>query len=320
MLDTISQMVLKWDRLGPENEIVASDDFTKLAFDTIAFCGFSFRFNSFYLENVHPFAQQMADYLIEAGKRANRTALETHLRIWSAEEQRRNRDAMWALCDEMVAERKQNPQPDVKDLLNAMLYSKDPETGEKMSDENIRFNMVTLLVAGHETSSGTLSFLFYHLLKNPEVYQKAQQEVDRVVGDDVLEMKHVPQLKYIEACIRETLRWQAPISQIQVAPKEDEVIGGKYFLKKGTPVRVNIFGLHHDARVWGPDHDKFKPERMLDGRFEALPNCAWKPFGNGRRACIGRPFSEQEMLLTTAMILQRFDVHMADPSYDLRKC
>lgn len=319
MLDMVSQMILRWDRLGPDNQIVASDDFTRLAFDTIAFCGFSYRFNSFYSQDVHPFAEQMAEYLIESGKRASRTSLETHLRIWSADERRKNRDAMWKLCDELVAERKRHPQPEVKDLLNAMLYGKDPETGETMSDENIRFNMVTFLVAGHETTSGTLSFLFYHLLKNPDVYRKVQEEVDRVLGDGVIQLKHLSQLKYLEACIRETLRFQGPIGINQVYPKEDTVIGGKYLIKKGQTVRVNLPGLHHDPRVWGEDHNVFRPERLLDGRFEALPECAWKPFGNGKRACIGRGFAEQEMLMAAAMTLQRFQVHMVDPTYDLRK-
>lgn len=264
-------------------------------------------------------AQQMADYLVESGKRANRTSLETHMRMWSADERRKNRDAMWKLCDELVAERKRHPQPEVKDLLNAMLYGRDPETGETMSDENIRFNMVTFLVAGHETTSGTSSFLFYQLLKNPETYQKAQEEVDRVVGDDLLQLKHLSQLKYLEACIRETLRFQGPIGANQVCPYEDTVIGGKYLIKKGQTVRVNLPGLHHDARVWGPDHGVFRPERLLDGRFETLPPCAWKPFGNGKRACIGRGFAEQEMLMAAAMTMQRFQVHMANPGYDLRE-
>lgn len=319
MLDMVSQMILRWDRLGPDNEIVAADDFTRLAFDTIGFCAFSYRFNSFYLQDVHPFAKQMSDFLAESGKRASRTSLETYMRIWSAEERLKNRDAMWKLCDELVAERKRHPQPEVKDLLNAMLYGKDPETGEKMSDENIRFNMVTFLVAGHETTSGTLSFLFYHVLKNPDVYQKVQEEVDRVVGDEVLQQKHLGQLKYLEACIREALRVQGPIPTNQVYPYEDTIIGGKYLIKKGQTVRINVPGLHHDARVWGDDHAVFRPERLLDGRFEALPECAWKPYGNGKRGCIGRGFAEQEMLMTAAMAFQRFQVRMADPTYDLRR-
>ncbi|KAI1340809.1 cytochrome P450 [Xylariaceae sp. FL0016] len=317
MQDLISQMVLRMDRMGPDNEVEASDDFTRLAFDTIGLCGFGYRFNSFYRDEIHPFATEMADVLIESGKRANRTALENRARLFSAEESRKNIADMWKLCDDLVAERKRNPKPESKDLLSAMLSTKDPETGEGLSDENIRYNMVTFLVAGHETSSGTLSFLFYHLLKNPETYHKAQAEIDEVVGDDVLRLEHLPKLKYIEACIREALRVRGPISAFVLKPKEDTMIGNKYPLVAGQPIQVNLSGLHHDPKVWGEDADVFRPERLMDGRFEKLPPNAWKPFGNGHRACIGRFLAEQEMTMATAMILQRFQVSMANPSYDL---
>jgi cytochrome P450/NADPH-cytochrome P450 reductase len=117
-----------------------------MAFDTIGLCAFSYRYNSFYLKDPHPFAQEMAEVLIEAGRRANRTSLETHFRIFSAEHTKQNIQNMWKLCDELVAERKAHPQPDSKDLLNTMINTADPETGEKLSNENIRFNMVTFLV------------------------------------------------------------------------------------------------------------------------------------------------------------------------------
>ncbi|KAI1845852.1 hypothetical protein JX266_007939 [Neoarthrinium moseri] len=311
MQDIISQLVLRWDRLGTDNEI------HRLAFDTIALCGFSYRFNSFYRDNTHPFAQQMAETLIEAGKRANRTAIENSMRIFSAEETKKNVQAMWKLCDELVADRRRNPKPEVNDILNAMLNREDPETGEKMSDESIRFNMLTFLIAGHETTSGALSFLFYNFLRNPKTFQKAQEEVDRVVGDNILDARHIPQLKYVEACIRETLRVLGPITQNQVHAKEDTIVGGKYKVTKDMTIRVNLRGIHHDARVWGPDAEEFRPERMLEGGFEKAPRNAWKPFGNGERACIGRSLAEQEMVMTTTMILQRFQVHMVDPSYDL---
>ncbi|KAI1108826.1 cytochrome P450 [Nemania sp. NC0429] len=298
MQDLISQLVLKFDRMGPDNEINPSDDFT--------------------INEIHPFAQQMSAALIEAGKRASRPAIENYLRIKSAEELQNNVKSMWKLCDELVAERKRNPQPEARDLLNTMLNSADPQTGEKLSDESIRFNMVTLLVAGHETTSGTMSFLFYFLLKNPHAYLKAQQEVDRVVGDGVLKPEHLPQLKYIEAAIRETLRIQGPIGLISVQPIKDTVIGGKYRVATNDTITCNIQGIHHDRRVWGDDADVFRPERLMDGRWEKLPANAWKPFGNGARACIGRAFAEQEMIMATAMILQLFQVTMANPSYDLR--
>lgn len=112
----------------------------------IGFCGFGYRFNSFYRDEIHPFAQQMSAALIEAGKRANRPSVENYLRVKSAEGLQENIHSMWKLCDELVAERKRNPQPDSRDLLNTMLNASDPQTGEKLSDENIRFNMVTFLV------------------------------------------------------------------------------------------------------------------------------------------------------------------------------
>jgi cytochrome P450/NADPH-cytochrome P450 reductase len=113
----------------------------------IGICGFGYRFNSFYRDDIHPFAQEMSAALIEAGKRANRPTIENYLRINSAEEMQKNIHSMWKLCDELVAERKRNPQPDARDLLNTMLNASDVQTGEKLSDENIRFNMVTILVS-----------------------------------------------------------------------------------------------------------------------------------------------------------------------------
>ncbi|KAK6212271.1 hypothetical protein LQW54_005402 [Pestalotiopsis sp. IQ-011] len=310
MQDMISQMVLRWDRLGPDNEIV-------LAFDTIAICAFSYRFNSFYRDTTHPFAQQMAEALIETGKRANRSNIETSLRVYSAAEYEKTKESMWKLADDLIAERKKNPKPDVHDVLNAMLNVSDPETGEKMSDENIRFNMLTFLIAGHETTSGTLAFLFYNFLHKPETLYKCQAEVDRVLGDDILQPSHIPQLKYVRASIFESLRFLGPITQTRHHAKEDTVIGGKYKITKDMNVRVNLPGMHHDTRVYGEDAAEFSPERMMDGGFEALPPNAWKAFGNGKRSCIGRFLAEQEMVMTVATVLQRFEVSMADPSYNL---
>lgn len=159
----------------------------------------------------------------------------------------------------------------------------------------------------------------YHLCKNPDIFHKAQEEVDRVLGDRALEEKHLPQLKYVEACIRETLRYQGPIGGFMVHPLKDTVVGGRYQISKETSIQVILKGVHHDRKVWGEDADVFNPERFLNGGYESLPSNSWKPFGNGRRSCIGRAFAEQEMLMVVALLLQRFQIEMADPHYDLRK-
>lgn len=93
---------------------------------------------------------------------------------------------------------------------------------------------------------------------------------------------------------------------------------GKYAVKPNDQVLMNLYGLHHDPKVWGDDATSFRPERFLDGGWEKLPKNSWKAFGDGSRACIGRTFAEQEMIIVVALILQSFQVELEDPAYDLR--
>jgi hypothetical protein len=113
----------------------------------IGLCAFGFRFNNFYSERSHPFVTQMTDVLIESGKRANRFDIENKLRIFSAAQNLENVKAMHALCDEIIQDRIDHPQPDSNDLLNPMLQGVDSVTGEKMSRDSVRYNMVTFLVS-----------------------------------------------------------------------------------------------------------------------------------------------------------------------------
>ena len=129
---------------------------------------------------------------------------------------------------------------------------------------------------GHETTSGMLSFLFYHLLKNPSALQRARAEVDEVVGTSAVTLAHLKKIPYINACLRETLRLNPTASAFSIAPKQDEVIGGEYLIKKGTPMINLLPACHRDIDVYGEDADVFRPERMLDEAFNALPPNSWK--------------------------------------------
>ncbi|KAJ5124323.1 uncharacterized protein N7515_008148 [Penicillium bovifimosum] len=307
MYDIAQQLVLKWARIGPAAPIQVTDDFTRLTLDTIALCAMGTRFNSFYHDEMHPFVEAMVGLLAGSGKRSLRPALLNNLptaennKYWSDIEYLRN------LARELVDARKQNPV-DKKDLLNALILGRDPQTGQ-----------------GHETTSGMLSFLFYYLLKSPSAYKKAQEEVDRVIGKRKITVDDMSKLPYITAVMRETLRLKPTAPMIALHPhpvknKEDPVTlgGGKYVLNKDETIAVNLSKMQRDPKVYGPDADEFKPERMLDENFEKLPKNAWKPFGNGMRGCIGRPFAWQEALLVVAVLLQNFNFQMDNPSYDLR--
>lgn len=173
-----------------------------------------------------------------------------------------------------------------------------------------------------------MSFAFLQLLKNPKAYFAAQAEVDRVIGQACIESKHINKLKYVNAVLRETLRLTptAPGFMRAVRPENtDEAvyIGAKnpestkkYAIPRGQPVLCLLSKIQTDPKVYGGDAGEFRPERMLDEYFEELPQNAWKPFGTGMRACIGRAFAWQEAVLALAIILQNFDMRMDDPNYE----
>ncbi|GKT78545.1 bifunctional P-450:NADPH-P450 reductase [Colletotrichum tofieldiae] len=316
MHDIASQLALKWARYGPESQITVTDDFTRLALDTLALCSMGFRFNSYYSPVLHPFIEAMGDFLVEAGNKSRRLPLPSV--FYSAKDQKFADDieTLRSTAREVLESRKAG-KSDRRDLLTAMLEGVDSKTGKKMTDESIMDNLITFLIAGHETTSGLLSFAFYQLLKHPEAYQKAQQEVDGVVGKGQIKVDHLSKLPYLNGVLRETLRVNATIPLFTVEAFEDTVLGGKYPVKEGETI-INLLAKSHlDPTVFGEDANEFKPERMMDENFNRItkefPNC-WKPFGNGMRACIGRPFAWQEALLVMTMLLQNFNF-VLDPNY-----
>ncbi|KAF7316593.1 Fatty acid hydroxylase [Mycena chlorophos] len=318
MRDIVSQLLLKWERFGSETTIDPSDDFTRVAFDAISFCSMSYRMNSFYNADLPPFAVAMADFLIESGNRASRPRVVQAVMRGTNAKYEMDMEMMRSLAQKIVATRKEHPIAK-HDLLDTMLNSRDPQTGQGMTEESIAQNLMTFLIAGHETSSGMMTFMVYYLLKNPEKMRKLRAQVDEVLGGRPVQYEDFDKLTYLVAVMRETLRMCPPASMRSVVSLEDTTLGsGKYAIKRGTPIRVMVWEMHRDRKVWGDDADEFKPERMMDGKFEALPPNAWQPFGYGLRGCIGRAFAWQEVLLVMASIVQKFDLALVDPSYTMQ--
>jgi cytochrome P450/NADPH-cytochrome P450 reductase len=158
------------------------------------------------------------------------------------------------------------------------------------------------------------------MLKSPEAYRKAREEVDTVIGTRSIVYEDLSKLTYINAMLRETLRLQPTAPGFSVTAKAEggEIIGGKYHVKKGEDLLATLHCVQRDPAVYGADAEEWKPERMLDEAFKELPPGSWKPFGNGARGCIGRPFAWQEAQLVVATLLQYLDFHLDDPSYDLQ--
>lgn len=321
MYDIASQLVSKWARADPEIPVNVTDDFTRLTLDSIALCAMDKRFNSFYHEEMHPFVDAMTDFLRESGARSRKTRLELLLNQGPNRKYEKDIALMRSVAQEVIDRRRRNPT-DKPDLLNAMLHGKDPKTGERLTDESVMNNMITFLIAGHETTSGLLSFTLYYLLKNPEALQRAQKEVDDVCGKGAIKQSHMAKLPFIEAILRESLRLSPTAAAFAVTPKagtkEPVLLGGEYLVPPNAMLICFLPGCQRDRSVYGDDADEFKPERMLPDAFSKLPPASWKPFGNGSRGCIGRPFAWQESILALALIFQNFNIYMADPGYSLQ--
>ena len=148
--------------------------------------------------------------------------------------------------------------------------------------------------SGHETTSSLLAFAFYNLLSHPEAYHTAQAEVDRVVGTGAVRANHLKDLEYLNAVLRESIRLYptAPAITLQSRAKQNSHFRlGEYLVPTDVPVLVALEKVHRDPKVWGEDAEEFKPERMLNEKFNTLPKNAWK--ASTPRPIIGR-------LLTTS--------------------
>ncbi|WP_144555806.1 cytochrome P450 [Bacillus sp. X1(2014)] len=306
MVDIAVQLIQKWSRLNSDESIDVPEDMTRLTLDTIGLCGFNYRFNSFYREKSHPFITSMASALDEAMNQSNRLGLQDKLMVKTKRQFNQDIHTMVSLVDRIIEERKQNEDHEAEDLLSRMLNSADPVTGEKLSDENIRYQIITFLIAGHETTSGLLSFALYFLMKHPDKLEKAYAEVDQVLTDSIPSYPQVRNLKYIRMILNESLRLWPTAPLFSLFAKEDTLLAGKYPLKKRDVVNVLLPKLHRDSKAWGDDVEEFRPERFEDPK--KIPHDAFKPFGNGQRACIGQQFAMHEATLLIGMILKHFDL------------
>ncbi len=312
MLDIVEQLVLKWGRLNADEEIDVVREMTNLTVDTIGLCGFGYRFNSFYHDAEHPFVSAMANALGTSMDELSDMPMEKLVQKKRARQFQTDVRTMNEIVDRIIKDRRASESVDVSDktdLLSYMLSGVDKKSGEKLDDLNIRYQVITFLIAGHETTSGLLSFAIYHLLNHAEVSARAYEEVDRVLGHDFSNKPtyaQVNQLTYIAQILKETLRLFPTAPAYALMPYADTVLGGRYKIKRHHQINVLLPMLHRDSSVWGAQSEVFNPDNFAPEKEAALSPNAYKPFGNGQRACIGRQFALQEATLVIGMILQRF--------------
>jgi cytochrome P450 len=202
------------------------------------------------------------------------------------------------------------------DDLLAMLMEARDEDDQPMSARQLRDEVVTLYIAGHETTANTLTWSWMLLSQNPTVRTKLEAEVAAVLGERPATFADLRALPYTSAIFKETMRLYPVAWSISRMANEDVELGG-YYVPKDTNVWIDQFHLHRDSR-WYDNPLGFDPDRWLDGRTENLPKYAYLPFGGGPRICIGNSFAEMEGALLLATITQRYRLNLvADQTFDM---
>ena len=175
-----------------------------------------------------------------------------------------------------------------------------------MTDQQLRDEVMNLLLAGHETTANALSWTWMLLSQNPLVQTKLQEELQLVLGGRVPTMADLPQLRYTERVVMESMRLYPPVWAITRQALQDCEIGG-YPIPAGTNVFMSQWVMHRDPRYFD-NPEEFNPDRWADDLAKRLPTYAYFPFGGGPRVCIGKSFALMEAVLVLATIAQKFQL------------
>jgi len=253
-----------------------------------------------------PVASQMRElltklfdlYASRAGTLFALPAMQIDLGPWSpwGRAVRLHRELSALLFDEF-RRRRETHEGHRDDVLSMLLEARD-ESGAPLDDETLRDEMLTLLLAGHETTAASLSWVINRMLTNPEVAERARNEVRSVVGEGPVRAEHVSKLRYLEAVTNETMRLDPVIPNAGRELQAPVTIAGRE-LPAGVTVAPCIYLIHRHPALWA-EPAKFNPDRFLEGHIDPY---AFFPFGGGIRRCIGAAFASYQMKIVLAEIL-----------------
>jgi cytochrome P450 len=229
---------------------------------------------------------------------------------WPSARKRRFQEArrvMRGAVDHVIAERRRNPS-DSPDLLSMLMTARDEDTGETMTDEQLRVEVTTFLLAGQETTSLALTWIWYLLSQHPAAQQRLETEVDAALDGRPPEYNDLANLPYARMVIDEAMRLYPPAWGFSRQAIGDDRIGG-FNLPGGFLVFVVPYVLHRLPAFWN-NPDAFDPERFTPERAADRPKFVYLPFGAGPRQCIGNQFALIEAHLVVATLAQRYRLHL----------
>lgn len=221
-------------------------------------------------------------------------------------------DDLIAICKKMVDEENVNFSDEYMNERDPSILHFLLASGDDFSSKQLRDDLMTLLIAGHETSAAVLTWAFYLLAKNPATLVKVQREVDLVLEDRTPTIEDMKKLKYTTRVINETLRLY-PQPPVLIRRSLEEDVLGRYRISKGEDIFISVWNLHRSPSLW-EDAEEFRPERWpVDGPnpTEVTENFRYLPFGGGPRKCVGDMFATFENITAVAMLARRFNFELA---------
>ncbi|MFJ8648637.1 cytochrome P450 [Streptomyces sp. NPDC093546] len=210
---------------------------------------------------------------------------------------------MREVIDDVIAGTRRSGRLDRPDLLSVLLSARDADTGEALTDVEVRDQIMTILFAGTETTASTLSWAFHELARHPEVERQLVAEIEEVVGDRPVTMEDVPRLAAIRRVLDEVIRLYGVTLLMRRATAEVDL--GGFTIPAGAEVAFSLYALHRDPELY-EEPDRFDPDRWLPERRAALGREDFVPFGAGNRKCIGDAFSWTEATIVLATVLRRW--------------
>ncbi|WP_244501306.1 cytochrome P450 [Streptomyces sp. TP-A0874] len=218
-------------------------------------------------------------------------------------------DSMRQVIDEVIANtRRSGQQPGQADLLSLLLDARDADTGEALTDAEVRDELTTMLFAGTETTASTLSWSLHEIARHPDVEKQVRAEIDEVVGSRPVTAEDIPRLPTIRRVLDEVIRLHG-VTLVMRRTLEPVELGG-YHLPAGAEIGISLYAMHRSPDLYD-DPDRFDPDRWLPERRAAVPREAFVPFGAGARKCVGDAFSWTEATIVLATILARWSLEPA---------
>ncbi|PKA59200.1 Protein lutein deficient 5, chloroplastic [Apostasia shenzhenica] len=313
----------KLDAAASNGEDVEMESlFSRLTLDVIGKAVFNYDFDSLSVDN--GIVEAVYIVLREAEQRSTSPIPTWEIPIWKdlSPRQKKVTGALKLIndtLDELITISKRMVDEEELQFHEEYMNEQDPSilhflvaSGDDVSSKQLRDDLMTLLIAGHETSAAVLTWTFYLLSKEPKIMAKLQEEVDCVLGDRFPTIEDMKRLKYTTRVINESLRlYPQPPVLIRRSIKDDVL--GNYPIGRGEDIFISVWNLHRSPMHWA-NPETFNPERWsLDGPNpnEVNQNFSYLPFGGGPRKCVGDMFATYETVVATAMLARRFDFQIA---------